>query len=107
MLLLGLASESLLVGEAMFLAGINVTESAFHVTESLTPSWRVRSLIECAGHFMLTKKKGTLSVDANAFSFNNETKQCKLGTVSFPVEEQAEDRIFVYGKRKLLYAYFV
>ena len=85
---------------AMFLAGITVKESAFDIVENLTPHWRVRSLIECAGHFMITKSRGTHERDANGFSFDNHTGHCKLGNVLFPVEEDPEPGVIVFGIRE-------
>ena len=85
----------------MFVARIRVPESAFNAIDSYTPSSRLRSLIVCAAHFLVTKSKEGFPGDANAFSFNNETGHCRLGSVSFPVVELPETGLSVYGIRKL------
>ena len=84
----------------MFAARIRVPESAFNTIDSYAPSSRLRSLIVCAAHFLVTKSKEGFPGDANAFTFNRETGHCRLGSVSFPVEELPETGLSVYGIRK-------
>ena len=76
---------------------IHIDQDDFQITQALTSS--TVSHIACGAKFMIARGEGYLT-NENGFHFDEDTTQCTIGTVSFPVEELDQDAIMVHGISK-------
>ena len=98
--LLSLFNNNLMVSGAIGNAfrGIRIDIQDFIVTRTVTKSM---SLIVCGAQFSVARETGDLIGGANGFHFDEEDRECQIGKVAFPVQEDQNGGIKVYGISKL------
>ena len=84
--------------------GICMDHFNFVINPTLSPAGRVRSQVACGIIFVNANNRGELLAD-NGFSYDEDTKKCVFGYVSFPVEELVTGGVLVYGISKNLPLY--
>ena len=82
----------------IFTQAIRIDRNNFIVEEALEKP--AVSLIVCGAQFSIAKEKAEYQNKVNGFHYDEESKLCQIGKVSFPVEEFKQEGIRVHGIRK-------
>ena len=82
----------------MFVRGIRIDINDFAVEEDYKKT--AVSLVACGAQYSIAKEKVEYQNEVNGFHYDEESKLCQIGKVSFPVEEFEQGGIRVHGIRK-------
>lgn len=82
--------------------GIQISPTDFTIDSRFAPAvGSIPSRVECAVQFWVaTKSSGSVFNDVNGFHYDQAQDLCRIGTVTFPVQELDEGGILVSGISK-------